>query len=324
MPEMTYRDAINAALAEELERDDTVFVLGEDVGLFGGAMAVTKGLYDRFGPRRVMDMPISESVIVGGALGAALTGLRPVAEIMFVDFVGVCWDQIVNQVAKVRYMLGGQVTVPLVIRSQGGGGKSYAAQHSQSLEAWFTHTPGLKVVMPATPADAKGLLKSAIRDDNPVVFLEHKLLYNDKGEVPEGEYLVPLGQARIAREGRDLTIATYSRMVQASLQAAEQLAAEGIEAEVLDLRSLVPLDEEVLYTSVRKTGRLVVAEEDHLTGGIGAELVARVVRQCFDHLDAPPERVAAADHPLPCAPVLERASLPQVEDIVAAARNMQG
>ncbi len=321
---MTYREAINAALAEELARDERVFLLGEDVGVFGGAMAVTKGLHERFGERRVQDMPISESAIVGGALGAALTGLRPVAEIMFIDFVGVCMDQIVNQVAKVRYMLGGQVQVPLVIRTQGGGGKSYAAQHSQSLEAWFMHTPGLKVVMPATPADAKGLLKSAIRDDNPVLFIEHKLLYNEKGEVPEGEYLVPLGQAQVVREGTALTIATYSRMVQYALQAAEVLSAEGIGAEIVDLRTLTPLDEETLLTSVQKTGRFLAVEEGHLTAGVGAELVARVTKHCFDYLDAPPERVAAADHPIPCAPGLEKATLPQPEDIAAAARTLVG
>jgi pyruvate/2-oxoglutarate/acetoin dehydrogenase E1 component len=319
---MTYREAINAALAEELERDERVFLLGEDIGLFGGAMAVTKGLYERFGERRVQDMPISESVIVGGALGAALTGLRPVAELMFIDFVGVCMDQIANQVAKVRYMLGGQVEVPLVIRTQGGGGKSYAAQHSQSLEAWFMHTPGLKVVMPSNPADAKGLLKSAIRDNNPVLFIEHKLLYNDKGEVPEGEYLVPLGQAQVVREGTSLTIAAYSRMVPFAQQAAETLAAEGIDAEIVDLRTLTPLDEETMFASVRKTGRFLTVEEGHLTGGVGAELVARVARNCFDYLDAPPERVGAADHPIPCAPVLEKATLPQVEEIAAAARGL--
>ncbi len=321
---MTYRDAINAALAEELERDERVFLLGEDVGLFGGAMAVTKGLYERFGERRVQDMPISESAIVGGTLGAVLTGLRPVAEIMFIDFVGVCMDQIVNQIAKVRYMLGGQVEVPLVIRTQGGGGKSYAAQHSQSLEAWFMHTPGLKVVIPSTPADAKGLLKSAIRDNNPVLFIEHKLLYNEKGEVPEGEHLVPLGQARVVREGSGLTIATYSRMVGLVQQAAEGLAAEGTEVEIVDLRTLTPLDEETMFASVRKTGRFLAVEEGHLTAGVGAELVARVTKNCFDYLDGPPERVAAQDRPIPCAPALEKATLPQVEDILTAARALVG
>lgn len=324
MPVMTYREAINAALAEELARDERVFIIGEDVGLFGGAMAVTKGLYERFGAQRVIDMPISESVIVGGALGAALTGLRPVAEIMFIDFVGVCMDQIANQIAKVRYMLGGQVTVPLVIRTQGGGGKSYAAQHSQSLEAWFVHTPGLKVVMPSSPADAKGLLKSAIRDDNPVLYIEHKLLYNEKGEVPEGEHLVPLGQAKVVRAGEDLTIATYSRMVLFALQAAETLAQEGIQAEIIDLRTLTPLDDETLFASVQKTGRFLAVEEGHRTAGMGAELVARVVQSCFDYLDAPPGRVAAQDYPIPCAPVLEKATLPQVENLVAAARSICG
>jgi len=319
---MTYRDAINAALAEELERDERVFILGEDVGLFGGAMAVTRGLHERFDSRRVVDMPISESVIVGGALGAALTGLRPVAEIMFIDFVGVCMDQIANQVAKACYMLGGQVNVPLVIRTQGGGGKSYAAQHSQSLEAWFMHTPGLKVVMPATAGDAKGLLKSAIRDDDPVLYIEHKLLYNEKGEVPEGEHLVPLGEAKVVREGRDITIAAYSRMVLFALEAAAALAQNGIEAEVIDLRTLVPLDEETIFTSVRKTGRFLTVEEGSLTAGVGGELVARVVDKCFDYLDAPPGRVAAKDYPIPCAPVLEKATLPQPENIVAAARSI--
>jgi len=314
---MTYRQAVNLALAEEMDRDDKVFILGEDVGAFGGAMAVTKGLYERFGPERVLDTPISEAAIIGAALGAALTGYRPVAEIMFIDFTAVCMDQIVNQVAKVRYMLGGQVKVPLVIRTQGGGGKSYAAQHSQSLEVWFAHTPGLKVVMPSTPASARGLLKAAIRDENPVMFIEHKLLYNETGEVPDRQdEIVPIGAADVVRAGTDITLVSYSRQLLFALEAANILAEDGINCEVIDLQTIAPWDCQAVAQSVRKTGRLVTVEEGNLSFGVGAEIAARVSADAFDFLDAPVERIAARDTPIPFAPVLEAETLPNTEKIV--------
>jgi pyruvate/2-oxoglutarate/acetoin dehydrogenase E1 component len=320
---MTYRDAIRLALREELRRDERVFVIGEDVGKFGGAMAVTKGLFDEFGGRRLVDTPISESAIVGAALGAALTGLVPVAEIMFIDFTGVCMDQIVNQVAKVRYMLGGQVEVPLVIRTQGGAGKGYAAQHSQSLEAWFCHVPGLIVVMPATPRDARGLLKSAIREPNPVLFIEHKVLYNAEGEVPEAEELIPLGRADVKRQGRDVTIVTHSQQVIQALAAASTLAVDhGIDAEVIDLMTINPLDEQAVIASVRKTGRLLTVEEGYRNHGVGAEVVSRVVATAFDALDAEPVRLAFPDCPVPFAKPLEKALLPDAAKIVEAVRKL--
>jgi pyruvate/2-oxoglutarate/acetoin dehydrogenase E1 component len=322
---MTYRDAIRLALREELRRDDRVFVIGEDVGKFGGAMAVTKGLFDEFGGKRLVDTPISESAIIGAALGAALTGLVPVAEIMFIDFTGVCMDQIVNQVAKVRYMLGGQVEVPLVIRTQGGAGKGYAAQHSQSLEAWFCHVPGLIVVMPATPRDARGLLKSAIREPNPVLFIEHKVLYNSEGDVPEAEELIPLGRADVKRPGRDVTIVAHSQQVLQALAAAGTLAAEhGIDAEVVDLMTINPLDEEAIIASVRKTGRLLTVEEGYRNHGVGAEVVSRVVAKAFDALDVEPVRLAFPDCPVPFAKPLEKALLPDAAKIVAAVLSMSG
>ena len=313
---VTYREAINEALREEMERDDKVFLLGEDVGAFGGAFAVTKGLYEKFGPKRIIDMPISESVIIGSALGCALTGLRPVAEIMFIDFTCVCMDQIVNQVAKIRYKLGGQVKVPLVIRTQGGAGKSYAAQHSQSLESWFVHTPGIKVVMPSTPYDTKGLLKSCIREDNPIMFIEHKLLYNTKGEIPNGDYTIPIGKADIKREGNDVTIATYSKMVLFALEAANILEKEGISVEVIDLRTLSPLDMDVISDSVKKTGRLLTVEEGNKSLGVGAEIVSRVLEKAFDYLDAPPRRLASRDVPIPFNRNLEGAVLPDIQKII--------
>ena len=314
---MTYREAVNLALAEEMDRDDKVFILGEDVGAFGGAMAVTKGLYDRFGPDRVLDTPISEAAIIGAALGAALTGWRPVAEIMFIDFTAVCMDQIVNQVAKIRYMLGGQVRVPLVIRTQGGGGKSYAAQHSQSLEVLFAHTPGLKVVMPSRPGSARGLLKAAIRDEAPVIFIEHKLLYNETGEVPDGpDEIVPMGSADVVRAGTDVTVVSYSRQLLFALEAAKILAQDGIDCEVIDLQTIAPWDWQAVSQSVRKTGRLVTVEEGNLSFGVGAEIAARISKDAFDFLDAPVERIAARDTPIPFAPVLEAETLPNTEKIV--------
>jgi pyruvate/2-oxoglutarate/acetoin dehydrogenase E1 component len=319
MPKMTYRDALRLALREEMRRDERVFVIGEDVGKFGGAMAVTKGLFDEFGAKRMVDTPISESAIVGAALGAALTGLVPVAELMFIDFAAVCLDQIVNQAAKVRYMLGGQVQVPLVIRTQGGAGKGYAAQHSQSLEAWFCHIPGLIVVMPSNPRDARGLLKSAIREPNPVVFIEHKVLYNTEGEVPENEELIPLGKAAIRRSGGDISIVAHSLQVSKALEAAETLAKEhGVDVEVIDLRTVSPLDEETILASVRKTGRLLTVEEGYENHGIGAEVVARVVAHAFDALDAEPARIAFPNCPVPFAKALENALMPSPKKIVEA------
>ncbi len=316
---MTYREAVRLALREEMKRDDRVFIIGEDVGRFGGAMAVTKGLFDEFGARRVVDTPISESAIIGSALGAALTGLVPVAELMFIDFTGVCMDQIVNQVAKTRYMLGGQVQVPLVIRTQGGAGKGYAAQHSQSLEAWFCHVPGLIVVMPSTPRDARGLLKSAIREPNPVLFIEHKTLYNTEGEVPETEELIPLGTAEIKRPGSQVTITAHSQQVLRALEAAESLSKEhGIDCEVIDLRTVCPLDMETILASVRKTGRLVTVEEGYQSNGVGAEVIARVAAAAFDALDAEPLRVAFPNCPVPFAKSLEAAALPNAKKITEA------
>lgn len=316
---MTYREAIRLALREEMKRDGRVFIIGEDVGKFGGAMAVTKGLFDEFGAKRVVDTPISESAIIGSALGAALTGLVPVAELMFIDFTGVCMDQIVNQVAKTRYMLGGQVEVPLVIRTQGGAGKGYAAQHSQSLEAWFCHAPGLIVVMPSTPRDARGLLKSAIREPNPVLFIEHKILYNTEGEVPDAEELIPLGKAEIKRVGTQVTITAHSQQVLRALEAAEILSKDhGIDCEVIDLRTVSPLDMETILASVRKTGRLVTVEEGYQNNGVGAEVIARVVAHAFDSLDAEPLRVAFPNCPVPFAKSLETAILPNAKKIAEA------
>ena len=309
---------------EELRKDEKVLLLGEDIGTFGGSYKVTVGLIDEFGPKRVRNTPISESGIVGAALGVALTGLRPVLEIMYIDFTALAMDQIVNQTAKIRYMTGGKVTVPLVIRTQGGSGRSSAAQHAQSLESWFMHVPGLYVAMPATPYDAKGLLKSSIRDDNPVIFIEHKLLYNEKGPVPEEEYVVPLGVAEVKREGSDVTVVATSRMVMRALTAAEQLAAEGIEVEVIDPRTIVPLDKEAIIESVKKTNRLVIVHEAVERGGIGAEITAMVVKEAFDYLDAPIERVAAANTPVPFAPILEDTVIPDVGDIVQGVKNVIG
>ena len=311
-----YRESSVEAIDEEMARDERVFLLGEDVGLFGAPFATTKGLYEKYGPKRIMDTPISESVIVGSALGSALTGLRPIAEIMFIDFVGVCMDQIANQVAKARYMSGGQLPVPLVIRTQGGGGRGFAAQHSQSLEAWFMHVPGMKVVLPSTPADAKGLMKSAIRDENPVMLIEHKLLFNTEGEVPNEEYLVPIGKADVKREGSDVSLISYSRMVLRCLEAAEALAGDGTSAEVLDLRSLNPLDMEAILASVAKTNRAVVVYEGYKNAGAGAEVAARLANEGFEYLDAPVKRVAGLDCPIPFNHSLERMVIPETEEIV--------
>jgi len=319
MPEITYREALNDALREEMQRDPSVFVLGEDVGLYGGAFKVTEGLYAEFGEKRVIDMPIAEGLIIGAAIGAAMTGLRPVAELMTVNFALLAMDQIVNHAAKIRYMFGGRATVPLVIRMPGGGGNQLGAQHSQSLEAYFLHCPGLRVVMPATPEDAKGLLKEAIREDNPVIFLEHEHLYNIRGEVPPGDYTTPIGKAAVRRQGTDLTIIAYSNMTLIAAEAAEQLALEGIQSDVIDLRTLSPLDSTTVLASVRKTGRAIIVEEDWKTGGVGAEVSARIHEHVFAALDAPVSRVAGKDTPMPYAKNLEQAAIPRVEDVIQAA-----
>jgi pyruvate/2-oxoglutarate/acetoin dehydrogenase E1 component len=321
MPQMMYRDALRAALHEEMARDPRVFVVGEEVGRYGGAYAVTKGLFEEFGADRLVDAPISEASTVGLGVGAAITGLRPVVELMYVDFVALAMDQIANQMAKVRYMTGGQVTVPMVLRTQGGTGRSAGAQHSQSLESWLAHVPGLRVVMPATPVDAKGLLKTAIRSDDPVVFIEHKALYAMKGEVPDGEYLVPFGAAHTVRPGRDLTIVSYSRMVHVAGEAAQKLSVEGIEAEVIDLRTLNPLDMETVLSSVRRTHRALVLNEAHRIAGFCSELAARITEELFDVLEAPVARVAAKDVPVP-ATLLEKLSIPGAEDVCAEARTL--
>jgi len=320
MKEVRYIRSITDALREEMARDESVFVIGEDVGQPGGSFSATRGLLDEFGPKRVKDTPISESAIVGLAIGAATQGLRPVAEIMFMDFLTVCMDQVVNQLAKARYMFGGQHKLPVVIRTPCGGGLNAGPQHSQCLEAWFAHVPGLKVVMPATPYDVKGLLKSAIRDDNPVLFVENKALYGLKGEIPEGEYLVPIGQADVKRPGRDVTIVATSRMVHHSLEAAQILTKEGIEAEVIDLRTITPLDKETIFQSVEKTCRLLIAHEAVKAFGIGAEISAMVAEEMIDCLDAPILRVGAPFTPVPFN--LERFYLPQAEDVIKAAKKV--
>jgi pyruvate dehydrogenase E1 component beta subunit len=317
---ITYREALRQALREEMQRDPTVFLLGEDIAQFGGAYKVTQGLFEEFGPERVKDTPISEEAIIGAGIGAAMVGLRPVAEIMTINFILVAIDQIVNNAAKINYMFGGQVCVPVVIRTPQGAGHQLGAQHSQNFDVYFAYVPGLKVVCPATPADAKGLLKTAIRDDNPVLFIENLALYNTLGEVPDAEYLVPLGQARLARVGRDLTLIAHSRMVLTALQAAATLAQEGIDAEVVDLRSLRPLDVGTLVESVRKTTRGIVIGEDWRSYGVSAEIAATLQEEAFDFLDAPIGRINTAEVPLPYSKPLETAALPQVAQVVAAAK----
>ena len=321
MPEMTYRDAINLALKEEMRRDPTVVTWGEDVALYEGSFKVTRGLLAEFGEERVKDTPISENTIVGVAIGAAMGGLRPVAELMTVNFALLAMDQIIDHMTKIRYMFGGQVNLPMVIRAPGGGGSQLAAQHSQSLETFFMHAPGMYVAYPATPADAKGLLKSAIRDNNPVMFLEHELLYNSKGEVPEDpDFLVPFGCCDVKRQGTDVTIVAYARMTVLALQAAEALAQDNISCEVVDLRTLAPLDTETFVRSVQKTGRAVVVEECWRTCGLGGEIASRIYDGCFDILKAPLRRVSGLDVPMPYSRQLERLCIPQVEDIVKAVK----
>jgi pyruvate dehydrogenase E1 component beta subunit len=319
---LTYAQALNEALREEMRADPRVFLMGEDIGPHGGIFRVTKDLFQEFGHERVRDTPISESGFVGLGIGAAIAGLRPVVELLFMDFALVAADQIVNQAAKLRYMAGGTVSVPLVIRTQQGGGRGNGAQHSQSFESWMAQVPGLIVITPATPADAKGLLKSAIRAGNPVVFIEHKLLYNTKGEVPEGDYTLPIGKAEVKRIGRDLTIVSYSRTLLFALEAAEKLAEEGIEAEVVDLRTVAPLDMETVLKSVKDTGRLLVVHESHASCGLGAEIIARMYEEAPEALISPARRLGAKHVPIPVAEVMENAVLPQVEDIVRLARKI--
>src|SRR5215212_9197937 len=323
MPEqrvLTYAEA----LREEMRRDERVFVFGEDVAVWGGGgiFGVTKGLVDEFGPERVRDTPISEEAIGALAVGAAATGTRPVAEIMYVDFLGLSMEPITNQAAKMRYMFGGKITLPMVIRAQQGGGRGNAAQHSQSLEAWFAHIPGLKVCVPSTPADAKGLLKTAIRDDNPVIFLEHKKLYFIKGPVPDGDYTIPMGLADIKRPGDAATVVGIQVMVNEALDAAEDLQQEGISIEVIDPRTVSPLDCDTIIESVKRTGRLIVAHQAYEQLGIGAEIVARVQEAAFDYLDAPIQRVAGKSVPIPYNEILERAALPGKEEIIAAVKKV--
>jgi pyruvate dehydrogenase E1 component beta subunit len=321
MSEKSYRDAIHDALREELTRDERVLVLGEEVGVWGGTYAVTRSLYGEFGERRIIDTPIAEAAIIGAAVGAAMGGLRPVAELMTINFSLEAMDQIVNNAAKIRFMFGGQMKVPLVIRTPTGWGQ-LAATHSQSFEAWFAHLPGLIVAMPATPYDAKGMLKTAIRSDNPVMFIEHARLYGMKGEVPDEEYTIPLGVPDLKRAGRDVTIVSYSRMLHVALNAAEKLAGEGIEAEVVDLRTLRPLNMEKVYESVQKTHRALVLEEDWTTCGMGAEIAARIGRDRFDYLDAPVERLGQVEVPMPYAKNLEALMFPDETLVAEKVRRM--
>jgi pyruvate dehydrogenase E1 component beta subunit len=321
--DVTYREALRKALDEELERDPDVFLMGEEIGRFEGSYKVTSGLWKKYGAKRVRETPISEEGFVGAGIGAAMLGLRPVVEIMTINFILVAMDQIVNHAAKIHYMFGGTVKVPMVIRAPGGAGAQLTAQHSQSLEAWFAGVPGLKVVAPATPADAYGMLKTAIRDEDPVLFYENLVMYNVTGELPDDpEALVPFGQAKVVREGSDLTIVAHSYTVQRALRVADSLSREGVEVEVVDLRSLRPLDAETVAESVRKTNRALVAEEGWSTYGVGAELAARIHFLCFDDLDYPVERVGGAEVPMPYSKPLELAALPLESKIEAAARSI--
>lgn len=319
---ITYAQALNQALREELRTDPRVFLMGEDIGLHGGIFRVTADLFAEFGAERIRDTPISESGFIGLGIGAAIAGMRPVVELLFMDFALVAADQIVNQAAKLRYMAGGTLSVPIVIRAQQGGGRGNGAQHSQSFESWMAQIPGLIVIAPSTPADAKGLLKAAIRAGNPVVFIEHKLLYNTKGEVPDGEHVLPIGRADIKRSGRDVTIVAYSRMLLLAMEAAMQLADKGIEAEVIDLRTIEPLDMDTVIASVKGTGRLLVVHEAHSNCGVGAEIIARMYEQAQDALVVPARRLGAKHVPIPVAEVLENFVLPQVDDIVTSVAGM--
>lgn len=316
MPEMILREAVAFGLREALREDERVFIMGEDVGAYGGGYAVTKGLLEEFGPERVRDTPIAESVIIGSAIGAAMGGLRPIAELMTINFALLAMDQIVNNAAKLRYMSNGQFTIPLVIRTVTGGGGQLGATHSQSFETWFASVPGLKVALPATPYDALGLLRTALKDDNPIIFAEHALLYGVRGEVPDEPYTVPFGEARLVRQGHHLSIVCYSRMVHVAMQAAEELAARGVEAEVIDLRTLRPLDMDTVIESVKKTSRAVVVEEFWRTGGFAAEIASRIHEEAFDYLDGPVTRVGGVEVPSPYSAKLERSVIPSDRRII--------
>ncbi|TBL81669.1 alpha-ketoacid dehydrogenase subunit beta [Paenibacillus thalictri] len=321
MREITYLEAVREAMTQKMLENDDVFILGEDIGVYGGAFGVTRGMIEQFGPERVRNTPISESAIAGAAVGAALTGMRPILELQFSDFITIATDQIVNQAAKIRYMYGGKGKVPMVLRTPAGSGTGAAAQHSQSLEAWMAHIPGLKVVQPSTAYDVKGLLMAAIEDDNPVIFYEHKLLYRTKGNVPEAPYTIPLGKADIKLEGTDVTVVATSIMVHKALEAAVELQKEGISVEVVDPRTLVPLDEETIIGSVKKTGRLVVVHEAVKRGGFGGEIASMIAEsEAFDYLDAPIQRLGGISVPIPYNPQLEKSAVPQVEDIIRAVK----
>ncbi len=322
MSQILYKEAVRDALREEMLRDERVFLIGLDIGRFGGTYKATEKLWEEFGDERVKDAPLSEAAIAGAAVGAAMTGMRPVAEIMYIDFTTIAMDQIVNQAAKLGYMSGGQARIPVVFRTQEGAGRSSAAQHAQSLEAWFAHIPGLKVAAPSTPYDVKGLLKTAVRDDAPVVFIEHKLLYNTRGEVPEDEYTLPFGKAKVCREGSDVTVVAISRMVLRALEAAEELAREGVSVEVIDPRTVVPLDIECIVASVEKTGRLIVAHEGYTRCGVGAEIAAQVMERALYSLEKPVKRVCGRNTPVPFAPVMESYVIPGAAEIVRAVKEM--
>ena len=321
---ITYREALNQAMRDEMQRDERVFLIGEEVGYYQGAFKVSKGFVETFGPQRVLDTPITEAGFTGLTIGAAMAGLRPIVELMTFNFGILALDQIVNNAAKIRYMSGGQLSIPIVIRGPGSAAHQLAAQHSQSLEAWFCHVPGLKVIAPATPHDAKGLLKSAVRDDNPVIFIEAQLLYGTKGEVEDGEYTIPIGQAEITRPGADVTIVAYSKMQLLAMEAAEVLAQEGIQAEVIDPRTLKPLDSETICTSVRKTGRLVIVEEGWPFAGLGAQIAETVYANTFDYLDAPIVRVTGEEVPMPYARPLEDSAIPDRARVITAVKQVLG
>jgi len=322
MSRLTMREAISQAMWEEMERDPNVFIMGEEVGVWGGSYAVTKGFYDHFGGERVRDTPIAESAIVGAAIGSAMTGLRPIAELMTINFAFATMDHIVNEAAKLHYMFGGQFVLPMVIRAVTGGGRQLAATHSQTPDAIFAHFPGLKVVAPGTPEDAKGMMKAAIRSNDPVLFLEHATLYQVRGEVPDGDYVVPIGKSKVQRPGQHVTVVTYSKGLEISLKAADELAKEGIEAEVVDLRSLRPLDMDPVIESFKKTNRAVVVEEGWKSFGVGSEISSRIYEQAFDYVDAPVKRVAQKEVPLPYNRALEQSALPQVADVIAAVKEV--
>ncbi|WP_034322381.1 alpha-ketoacid dehydrogenase subunit beta [Bacillus zhangzhouensis] len=323
MREISYLEAVREAMSQEMRENQDVFILGEDIGVYGGAFGVTRGMIEEFGPERVRNTPISEAAIAGGAVGAALTGMRPILELQFSDFITIAMDQLVNQAAKTRYMFGGKGKVPLVVRTPAGSGTGAAAQHSQSLEAWMAHIPGLKVVQPSTAYDAKGLLKAAMNDDNPVIFYEHKLLYKTIGEVPEEQYSIPLGKADVKRSGKDVTIVATAIMVHKALEAAKELEAEGIDVEIIDPRTLVPLDEETIIESVKKTGKCIVVHEAVKRGGYGGEIASMIAEsEAFDYLDAPIKRLGGLAVPIPYNPTLEKAVIPQVPDIIEAAKEL--